>query len=139
MAQSRHGSRWWIASAVAVCLLVPGQIVSAQRPFRAVHVAVNRARYTGRCPIDITFTAVLTFTMPQASGFVFNYHWQRSDGAKTQQQVVRVSPKQASMELRQVWHVGSAGKTLDASDTLFVNSGNTHEEQASPVVHVVCK
>ncbi|MFI5181822.1 MAG: hypothetical protein ACHQPI_10555 [Thermoanaerobaculia bacterium] len=112
----------------------------ADEPFGPIHMAANRSSYTGSgCPIEILYTATINFTMPHPKGFAFNYHWERSDGAKTPVQVVRPSPNQRSMVLRDKWKLGSPGRQYDASVTLFVNSGNTHESHPSPSVRVVCR
>ncbi len=113
---------------------------AADGPFAGVHVAANRHQYTGSgCPIDIIYTATLTFASPHPKGFVFNYHWERSDGAKGPERVVRPSEGQHSMSLRETWHLGAHGQHYDASVTFFANSGNTHISQASPTVSVTCK
>ncbi len=125
----------------AVALTGLGQAAWADEgPFAATHVATNRSRYSGTgCPIQIVFTASINFVMPHPQGFVFNYHWERSDGAKGPVHVVRPSPGQGSMVIHETWQLGAPGNHYDASETLFVNSGNTHLSQSSPVVSVTCK
>jgi hypothetical protein len=109
-------------------------------PFGPIHVAANRSQYTGRgCPIEIIYTATINFVSPHPKGFVFNYHWERSDGGKGPQQVLRPSPNQRSMVIREKWRIGAPGKHYDASVTLFVNSGNAHLSQSSPTVGVTCR
>ena len=57
-----------------------------------IHVAVNRHEYVGRgCPIEIVFTGSINLE-PHDRGLVFNYHWERSDGAKSATKVVRPGP-----------------------------------------------
>jgi hypothetical protein len=109
-------------------------------PFSSVYVAANRSQYTGRgCPIGIIYTGNINFVSPHPRGFAFNYHWERSDGAKGPEHVVRPSPNQHSLVVRENWRIGAPGKHYDASATLFVNSGNTHIAQPSPTVSVTCR
>jgi len=107
--------------------------------FGPIHVASNRRQYTGRnCPIEIIFTASINFA-PHTTGESFNYHWARSDGAKGPTRVVRVAPNQRSLVVRDSWRLGAAGRRFDASETIFLNSGNTHLREGSPTVAVVCQ
>lgn len=111
----------------------------ADGPFGRVHVAANRAEYIGdHCPITIVYSASINFE-PHDRGLSFNYHWERSDGAKGPVRVVRVSPGERSMLLRESWRLGRRGQEHDASATIYINSGNTHERHVSPTVHVVCR
>ena len=56
-----------------------------------VHVAVNRHEYRGKgCPVDILFTASINVSADHGPGATYNYHWERSDGAKSAVQVVKV-------------------------------------------------
>ena len=128
-----------IAVFLAAVLLAP-TARSGENPFGPIHVATNRARYEGKgCPIEILYTATLNFAMPHPKGFSFNYHWERSDGAKGPEQVVRPGAGQRSVVLREKWKAGAPGQHFDASVRLFVNSGNTHLSEGSPVVAVTCK
>lgn len=109
-------------------------------PFGVIRLAANRSQYSGGgCPIEIIYTANINFVSPLPKGFVFNYHWERSDGAKGPVQVVRPSPNQRMSVVREKWRLGAPGKHYDASVTLFVNSGNTHLTQSSSQVSVTCR
>ena len=106
--------------------------------FGAIRVAANRGRFVGRCPVDIIFTGNINLNMPHPRGLTFNYYWMRSDGAKGPVTVVHPGPAEKLLIVREPWHLGAAGHHYDASVTLFVNSGNTHLEQASSAVSVTC-
>ena len=124
------------AAATASAWAVP----AFAEPFGPIHMAANRHQYVGRaCPIEIVYTATINFTMPHPKGFVFNYHWERSDGAKTAQRVVRPPEHERSMVIHERWKLGKPGTTVDASETIFVNSGNTHVQESTPAVHVECR
>jgi len=108
-------------------------------PFAGVHVAVNRHEYRGRgCPVEVIFTASINFTMPHPRGFVFNYHWERSDGAKGPVHVVRPSSGERTLVVREKWRLGGHGTTHDISQTIHLNSGNEHLTEGSPTVHIEC-
>lgn len=112
----------------------------AAAQFGPIHVAVNRHQYVGRgCPIEIVYTGSINLEMPHPKGFVFNYQWERSDGAKGPVHVVRPGPNERTLVVHERWHLGARGKTYDASQILHVNSGNTHLTEGSPVVHVECR
>src|SRR5450432_303015 len=123
-------------SALAFSINLPSH--AAGGPFGPIHVATNRSAYNGGgCPVEIVFTATVNFVMPHAA-LVFNHHWERSDGAKTAVQVVHVAPDERSMVIHETWRLGAPGNHVDASMTLFVNSGNTHLSEASKTVSVTC-
>ncbi|MDD5543966.1 MAG: hypothetical protein PHX83_12405 [Acidobacteriia bacterium] len=124
---------------VLIVIGFASQVFAQAGPFGPIHVTANRRAYTGPgCPIDILYTATINFVWPHAGGFVFNYHWERSDGAKTPVQMIRPQPNQRAMTLREPWRLGAPGQRYSASVTLFVNSGNTHLSESSPVVLVTC-
>jgi len=110
-----------------------------ENPFGAIRIGANRSRYIGACPVDIVYTANINLNSPHPAGLAFNYYWVRSDGAKGPVTVVHPKPNQRMLVVREPWRLGAAGQHYDVSETLFVNSGNTHLQQASPVVSVTCK
>jgi hypothetical protein len=113
---------------------------AAAEPFGSIHVTANRNQYVGRgCPIEILFSGTINFEMPHPKGFVFNYQWERSDGAKGPVRVVRPAPNERSLVVRDKWRLGAPGRNLDVSQTLLVNSGNTHLSQSSQTVRVECR
>jgi len=108
-------------------------------PFGPIHLVASRRQYTGdKCPIDITYTASINFKAPLPKNFSFTYHWERSDGAKTPEQVATPAGQRA-MSVREVWKLGAPGQEYNASMKLFIDSGGTHVIKASPDVKVVCK
>ena len=117
------------------------QVAAAEEsPFGPIHVAANRSQYNGSgCPIEIVYTATINFVMPHPKGLVFNYHWQRSDGAQGPERVVKPSQGQRSLVLHDKWRLGGKGQQYNASETLFLNSGNTHLSESSPTVSVTCR
>lgn len=125
----------------SVCLLtacVASGALAETNPFGPIHVAVNRHQYTGKqCPVEIIYTGSINLE-PHPRGLAFNYHWERSDGGKGPVHVVHPGPNQRSLVVREPWRLGAPGHDYDVSVTLFVNSGNTHLSEPSPVVHVRC-
>jgi hypothetical protein len=125
-------------AAVALAAAAAATPSHAEDLFGPIHVAVNRHEYRGPCPAEILFTGTINFVQ-RHHGFVFNYSWERSDGGKSQVNVVHVQPGQRSMVVREPWRLGGHGQRHDVSVTLRVNSGNTHLRESSPVVHVECR
>jgi hypothetical protein len=129
-------TKMFLLAVPAVLALAPPAFADAFGPIR---VAANRGQYTGHCPVEVTFTGNIDFVLPHPKGFVFNYHWERSDGAKGPVRVVRPGPNQRMLVLHEKWRVGARGQTYDLTETLFVNSGNTHLSESSRPVHVECR
>jgi hypothetical protein len=130
-------SKAFLLAVPAILAIVPPAMAE---PFGPIRIAVNHQQYVGRnCPVDLLFTGTIHFTLPHPKGFVFNYHWERSDGAKSQVHVARPGPNERSMVVRERWRIGARGRTHDVSQTLFVNSGNTHLSEGSQTVHVECR
>ena len=109
-----------------------------QNPFRSLHVASNWGRYAGQCPADLLFTGTIVLRS-HPNGLVFNYYWLRSDGSKSETRVMHPAANQGSVVVREHWRLGAQGSRYSASMRLFVNSGNTHIEDSSRTVQVICK
>jgi hypothetical protein len=120
----------------AVLALAPPAFGQAFGPIR---VAANRSHHVGHCPIDVLFTGNIDFVLPHPKGFVFNWHWERSDGAKGPVHVVRPAAHERMLVVRDKWHLGGRGQNYDVSETLVVNSGNTHLSESSRPVHIECR
>lgn len=122
------------AAATALC----PSVLANEGIFGPIHVAVNRHQYTGKgCPIQVIFTGSINFAMPHGP-LAFQYHWERSDGARGPVQVMHVSPNQRSMVVRETWRLGGPGNSYNVSSTLHVGSGNTRLSEQSPSVSIRC-
>jgi hypothetical protein len=127
-----------VRAAAFAALLVSSAAAFADGPFAGVHTAANRASYSGTgCPISIVYTA--TINLAPHNGLAFNYHWERSDGAKGPTHVVRPGRDEYSIVVRDTWRLGAPGHHYDVSETIYINSGNTHESFTTPVVDVTCR
>ena len=124
---------------VVVAALSISHAALAADQFGPIRIGANRSKYAGACPVEVVFTGNINLNSPHPKGFSFNYYWVRSDGAKGPVNVVRPSPSQNMLIVKEPWTVGAAGHHYDLSVKLFVNSGNTHLEQTSQVVSVTCK
>jgi hypothetical protein len=126
------------ALAFAAALTTLDQVALAQEgPFERIHMAVNRHQYTGRgCPIEVIYTG--SINLAPHRGLVFQYHWERSDGAKSPVVVVRPTPGQRTVVVREKWRLGAPGRDYDAGVTLHVASGNTRLSEQSPLVRIRC-
>jgi hypothetical protein len=130
-------------TAATTMLLIAAAVAAmpamAEDPFESVHVAVNRHQYVGRgCPIDIVFTGSINLR-PHPHGLVFQYHWERSDGAKGPVHVMHPGPNERHIVVREHWRLGGHGDTHDVSQTLHLGSGNSRASESSPTVHVECR
>jgi hypothetical protein len=131
----------WVVSllVVAAMLAVTQTALAEDNPFGPIRVGANRGSYNGKCPVEIIYTGNINLNTPHAKGFVFNYSWGRSDGAKGPVTVVTPSSAQRMLIVRDHWRLGAAGQHYEVSETLFVNSGNTHLQQSSQVISVTCR
>ena len=125
---------------VTLALLLAGSGAAlADGPFSNVHMAANRSQYHGSgCPIAIVYTASVNLH-PHAGNIVFNYHWSRSDGANGPEHVIKVPAGQMHYTFKETWRLGGPGQRIEASETIHLNSGNTHEQFTTPVVEVACR
>jgi hypothetical protein len=122
-----------------VAALSISHVALAADIFGPIRIGANRSKYVGGCPVDVVFTGNINLNSPHPNGLSFNYSWVRSDGAKGPVHVVRPSPSQNMVIVKEPWTLGAAGQHYDISVKLFVNSGNTHLEETSQVVSVTCK
>jgi hypothetical protein len=132
----QHTSLRFTAVAVA---LVLSHVALASDAFGPIRVGANRSKYVGACPVEVIFTGNINLNRPHPQGLSFNYSWVRSDGAKGHVNVVRPSPTQNMIIVKEPWTLGRAGEHLNVSVKLLVNSGNDHLQQESQVVSVTCK
>lgn len=132
-------SRCSIALLLAFGTLSISQAGFAADAFGPIRIGANRSKFVGACPVEIIFTGNINLNSPHPKGFAFNYYWTRSDGAKGPVTVVKPSPSQNMLIVKEPWTFGAAGQRYDVSVTLHVNSGNTHLAQASQTVSVACR
>jgi hypothetical protein len=123
---------------VLVAFVVIPRAWGEENPFSSVHVASNWGRYAGGCPVDLAFTGTINLRA-HPNGLVFNYYWLRSDGSKSRTEVVRPGVRQRSVVVHEHWRLGGPGSRYSVSMRLFVNSGNTHIENSSQTVRVICR
>ena len=125
-------------AAALLVLLGSSAVALADGPFADVHTAANRTKYSGAgCPISIVYTT--TINLHPHQGLAFNYHWERSDGARGPVRVVRPRPDERSIVVRETWKIGAPGHHYDVSETIYINSGNTRESYTTPAVDVTCR
>jgi hypothetical protein len=118
-----------LAAAVPVCA----------GPIEGVHVAVNRHLYRGTgCPVEIVFTASININDHHGPGLSYQYHWERSDGAKGPVHVIHSGPEGRTMVFHEKWILGKRGSIYDVSNTIHVGTGNERVSETSPTVHIEC-
>ena len=117
-----------------------GDDKAEESPFGSINMAASRAQYTGnKCPIETTYTGTINLKLPLPEDFAFTYHWERSDGGKTTQKVVRPTGKERAMSIKEKWKLGRSGQQHDASMKLFIDYGDIHIVKETPTVKVICK
>ena len=61
-----------------------------------------------------------------ASPMTHNYHWERSDRAKTAVKVASVKKGVSSIAISDTWEIGPKSGLSEVWVQLFINRGNTH-------------
>ena len=104
----------------------------AQEPlaFQAMSATVQPQADGGS---QVTFVVVLNLNVVPIA---FNYHWERSDGAKSGVQVRSVQPGTTSIPISTTWDLGPNAPVKEIWEKLFIDTGNTHLE-SEPVKFVI--
>jgi len=133
-------SQAWLsrmAKSSLLLLLCLTSVAFAQAPITGVSVTASPRGYTGSCPVHIRFTGLVYV---DRYPMVFNYHWERSDGASTPVRMYRVSsPNQRVVRLVEDWQLGAYGQSRQVWERLAVNSGNTHLVSQAATVSFNCR
>ncbi|HXZ27970.1 MAG TPA: hypothetical protein VEG08_08230 [Terriglobales bacterium] len=125
------------ATIAALLLLCLGGVAHAQGPITGVSVTASPQGYRGVCPVHIRFTGLVYV---DRYPMVFNYHWERSDGASTPLRMYRVNnPRQRVVRLVEDWQLGGYGQSRQVWMRLAVNSGNTHLVSEAATIHFTCR
>ncbi|MFI5207063.1 MAG: hypothetical protein ACHQU8_02735 [Gemmatimonadales bacterium] len=134
------------SGAVLIGVLVPAlaiagrraeQPLASQGPFGPISLEAAPPRFQGRCPAHLRFTATIAVSVHP---MVFNYQFERSDGAKSQLRVVRVPANgPATYRFSEQWQVGAAGQHMQVWEKLKVASGVTHVETDPMSVDITCR
>jgi hypothetical protein len=103
--------------------------------FAIIQISANPKEYTGKCPVDITFTAHITFKMPLPESF--SYRWELN-GRKTPDQVVK-PPQSGHMSVREVWRGGKPGEEQNASVRFVAEAGGASMTLDPPGAKVICR
>lgn len=108
-----------------------------QSPFGDVTLTASPSRYEGACPARIRFVGKVGIA---AHPMVFNYTFERSDGAKSQLKMARVpNANTQTVTVVEVWQVGAAGQHLHVWEKLRVASGNTRIESNQADAEIICR
>ena len=116
---------------------VPSPATAPQSPFGDVTLSATPSKYHGTCPVRIRFVGKVGVT---AHPMVFNYTFERSDGAKSELKVFRVAnPNARTATVQEVWELGTSGQHLQVWMKLRVASGNTRIESNQADVDIACR
>ncbi|MGA2384733.1 MAG: hypothetical protein ABSG61_15015 [Gemmatimonadales bacterium] len=108
-----------------------------QSPFGEVTLTATPSKYEGTCPVRIHFAGKVGVT---AHPMVFNYVFERSDGAKSELKMIHVTnPNAHVIGVGEDWRVGAAGQHLQLWMKLRVASGNTRIESNQADVEITCR
>ena len=123
--------------AILALPLVAATARAPQSPFGDVTLTASPAQYEGKCPVQIDFFGHVGVT---AHPMVFNYHYERSDGAKGGLKVVRVTnPNATWIGVHDHWRLGASGQHYHVWEKLFVASGNTRIATDQVEADITCK
>jgi hypothetical protein len=121
-------------------LVIAGLFVAsrnAQAQIGSVKVGVNYSHYRGPCPAHLRFTGnIYVDRYPMT----YNYQWERSDGARSEKHVVRVtSPAERHITIFEEWNLGAPGRSNEVWERLRVRTGNTDVTSEGANVVVECR
>jgi hypothetical protein len=120
-------------SIIMVCFCLPRASI-ADDLLGNVFVKAVPESWGGKCPHTFQFKGSIQVN---GSG-VFNYHWERSDGAKSPVEMITVKKGQKVVHVNNTWSFGSKGMKVDIFQTLYVNSGNQHLNVQSNTIPIKC-
>jgi hypothetical protein len=115
----------------------PAPKVAQQSPFGDVTLTVTPTRYVGKCPVRLHFFGKVSVTVHP---MVFNYTFERSDGAKGELKVIRVTnPNAQIIGVHDWWQLGGPGQHIQVWEKVHVASGNTRIESNQADADITCK
>jgi hypothetical protein len=120
-------------SIIMVFFYLP-QVSIAEDLLGNVSVRAVPESWGGRCPHTFKFNGSIEVNGPG----LFNYHWKRSDGAKSPEKMITVRKGQKVVHVNDTWSLGSKGMKVDIFQTLYVNSGNQHLNAQSNTIPIKC-
>jgi len=122
---------------VAVFPMASGTSRAPQSPFGDVTLTATPSKYKGNCPVRIHFAGRVGVTVHP---MVFNYQFERSDGAKGELKVIHVTnPNAQIIGVHDWWQIGAAGQHVQVWEKLRVASGNTRIESSQADVDITCR
>ena len=128
-----------LARSVGLALLMLPAVAASPRavpqsPFGDVTLIATPSKYEGACPVKIHFGGRVGIAVHP---MVFNYTFERSDGAKSQLKVQRVTnPNIRVMVVGEDWQVGASGHYWIK---LRVASGNTRIVSNEADADITCR
>jgi hypothetical protein len=112
-----------IVFSLALVLLVSGVTAFAEDPI-AIRDTSASIRAVENGNLEITFLVMMDL---RVAPMTFNYHWERSDGAKSEVKVVSIRNEDArTFRITETWTVGRNVPLEQLWEKIFVNTGNTH-------------
>lgn len=115
-----------------IAILLPGALFADSVAFQGVGASTQKLA-NGNIVVHFTVRLEISTTP-----LVFNYHWERSDGAKSAVKMWSVKPGVTSIPISTTWQMAKNEPGKEVWEKLFVNTGNTHLE-SQPVKIVLPK
>jgi len=113
-----------------------GRSPAQQSPFGEVALIASPTTYTGTCPAHLRFEGRVHVNVHPMT---FNYHFERSDGAKTASKVVHVTTAKGDVYVvTDRWQLGAKGQHRQVWEKLVVASGDSKAESNQASAEVTC-
>jgi len=107
-----------------------------QSPFGDITLIASPTTFTGACPAHLRFEGRVHVNVHPMT---FNYHFERSDGAKTGDKVVHVTRAKGDVYVvTDRWQLGAKGQHHQVWEKLVVASGDTKAESNQASAEVTC-
>jgi hypothetical protein len=131
-----------LARSVGLALLMLPALAASpatapQSPFGDVTLIATPSKYEGACPVKVHFGGRVGIAVHP---MVFNYTFERSDGAKSQLKVQHVNnPNTRVMVVGEDWQLGTSGQHVQVWMKLRVASGNTRIVSNEADADITCR
>jgi hypothetical protein len=114
-----------------------GRSNAQQSPFGDVALVASPTTYTGTCPAHLRFEGRVHVNVRPME---FDYHFERSDGAKSATKVVHATRARGEVYVvTDRWQLGAKGQHLQVWEKLIVTSGDAKVESNQAGAEVTCR
>ena len=118
----RASTKWVVVFVGVVLLALVGSAAFADDPIAIQGVGASHEKLANG-DIQFKFTVRVDVSV---TPLTYNFHWERSDGAKSAAQVASVKKGVTSFTISEEWKLGPNSGLTEIWEQLFINTGNTH-------------